>query len=53
MKKLNSQNFKKDPRTMNMVIKKNNRITVFDAIVRKNIIQEFIKKGFKVLAVQY
>ena len=43
----------RNPLLMNIVIKKNNLTTAFDTIVKKNILQNYINKGFEIISVQY
>lgn len=43
----------RNPLLINIVIKKNNTITVFDTITRKNVIEEYQNRGFIVIAIQY
>ena len=43
----------RNPLLMNIVIKKNNLVTAFDTITKKNVLQYYINRGFEIISVQY
>ena len=51
--KLRPASFTRKSNLVNVVIKKNNRITAFDTVVRKGLIEDFQNKGFEIISIQY